>query len=196
MRKYWYLRQAAIAAAYGSVGRLAEAGPVLRSFRWPTQNIRYALRSLFRTPAFAATAVLSLAVGIGATTAMFGLVYAVLLQPLALPHPDQIVVFERTSSDGRDDGFSRAEFDALKRASTAIDLSLDRGIDNIPITILGEREYVTTDFVSGDYFRTLGLEAAARPFDRCRRRADQRAGARDRRANVAASIPRRLARDR
>src|SRR5262249_42450112 len=71
--------------------------------------------------------------------------------------PDQLVVFERTSTSGRDDGFSVTERDGLQGAGAAIDLSLARSVDNIPLTIANEREYLTTDFVTGDYFRLLGM---------------------------------------
>jgi putative ABC transport system permease protein len=64
------------------------------------RDLRYAARKLVGTPAFTATAILTLAVAIGATTAMFSIVDRVLLEPLPYPHPERLVFLESTDRDG------------------------------------------------------------------------------------------------
>ena len=66
------------------------------------QDLRHAFRQLLNAPGFALTVILTLALGIGATTAIFTLVYGVLLRPLPYPHPEQIVVMEEQVAEFRD----------------------------------------------------------------------------------------------
>src|SRR5213592_4499463 len=63
-------------------------------------DLRFAVRVLRRSPGFAATAIVTLALGIGATTAMFTLVDAVLLRPIDIPAPDRVIALEQQTSYG------------------------------------------------------------------------------------------------
>jgi predicted permease len=94
----------------------------LRLFDELGGDIRYGLRALRRNPGFAAVAVLSLALGIGATTAMFSLIYAVLLNPFPYDGADRIMNLFGITEKGADTSFTwallrKAEFDDLRLAA-------------------------------------------------------------------------------
>jgi putative ABC transport system permease protein len=65
------------------------------------QNLTHSIRTLLKNPGFTATAVLTLALGIGVTTAIFSVVYATLFEPMAYPKPDQLVVLWSKIQEGR-----------------------------------------------------------------------------------------------
>ena len=124
-------------------------------------DIRFAIRSLLRTPAFTGIAVITLALGIGATSAIFSVVYGVLLRPLPYPDSGQIVQLSQhyqqytgdMSVTYRQFEFLRDQsqpFDAVA-ASTSVGMNLFAG---------GEAERIDALRVSRDYFRVLGVQPA------------------------------------
>jgi predicted permease len=122
-------------------------------------DLRYALRSLARSPAFAAVAALTLALGIGANTAIFSVVYSVLLRPLAYRDPEQLVSVRSTfTGTGMRDVFSsQPEYQDYRAEVTALsDLAAVYPI-NINLTGLGAPQRIQAAVVSDNYFKLLGV---------------------------------------
>jgi len=125
-------------------------------------DIRYTLRALRKTPAFAATALAALALGVGANTAIFSVVNTVLLRPLAYPDADRIVLFFQTTPAGPNYGASATKFNLLRRQTTAFqDVSAYeyRGA-GLNLTGGANPEQIHGIRVSADYFRLFGAPFA------------------------------------
>ena len=155
------------------------------------QDLRYGVRLLRRSPGFTATAVLSLAIGIGASAAVFSLANTVLLRKLPVPRPDDLVVlrwfstgfpFESLSgyasqngNEGSSTSFSLAAFDAIrKETSGSLDTFGFADLYRMNVAVDGRPETEYAQVVSGNYFSTLGvLPASGRTIGA----ADDQAGA-------------------
>src|SRR6516165_11072693 len=90
-------------------------------------DLRFAARELRRRPGFALTAVLSLALGIGATSAVFSVIYAVLIDPFPYPGADRISelrLVDKSGSDQHGIGLSGAQADLLRQAKAIEDVTL------------------------------------------------------------------------
>src|SRR5215468_10940557 len=74
------------------------------------QDLRFGFRRLIKTPGFAVIAILSLALGIGANTAVFSLVNLILFRPLPVAAPGRVVAFSAVGKDGKEAGFSNPNF--------------------------------------------------------------------------------------
>jgi putative ABC transport system permease protein len=123
------------------------------------QDIRLALRGLFRARGFAIPAVLTLALGIGGTTAMYALVHGVLLRPLPFAEPDRLVVVteRRQTSSASDLPVSGHEYVAWKERNRVFsDIALIRP-GTVVLTRRGEPVSVLAASVSGEAFRMLGV---------------------------------------
>jgi putative ABC transport system permease protein len=125
------------------------------------QDLRYAARSLSRTPGFALVAVLTLALGIGASTAIFTVVNAVLLRPLPFDHPERLVMlWERPPSGDPRNVASPANFTAWKaQARSVTDLAATYQM-KMNLTGGGEPEELRAGVATDNFFRTLGVNAA------------------------------------
>jgi predicted permease len=136
------------------------------------QDLRYALRQLYKSPGFTTVAVLTLALGIGANTAIFTVVNALLLKMLPVKNPQELaVVGSPTDPNGRSNGTPRTDifshplyrelrdrnvvFAGLSAAASDHHIEVDTGQGQTP------DEKVVGRMVSGNYFTVLGLEPAA-----------------------------------
>jgi len=144
------------------------------------QDLRYALRMLRRSPGFAAAAILSIAVGIGANTAIFSMINAVLLRTLPVQRPGELVQLSTASPRGDDSNFSYPQFTQLRDASRALSslcASGGTGRMRMAVSVSGSDampESVQAERVSGNFFSTLEVEAA---LGRTLMDADDREGA-------------------
>ena len=128
------------------------------------QDLRYGIRMLARSPGFTAVAALTLAVGIGSTTAIFSVVWAVLLRPLPFAAPDRLIaIWEKTGSAGRDRSFvSPANFQDWREQAGVF--SGMAAIQFTNINLAGgsaEPEEAQLERVSPELFGMLGVRAAA-----------------------------------
>src|SRR5438067_10191069 len=129
-------------------------------------DLRLAFRTLRASPIVTAAAVLSLALGIGANTAIFSLVNGLLLRPLPVARPDLLVGVATGNEPVERSNFSYATFDQLRRHADAFDgaLAFSNCCGESTVTVGSERWSAVRLFVSGDFFSTLGLTPAAGRF--------------------------------
>src|SRR5687768_11206064 len=127
------------------------------------QDLRYSVRSLLRQPSFAITAVLTLALGIGATTAIFSVVNAVVLRPLPYAEPERIVaiqnVWMRTGQRGPT--VSGPDFDDWKRQSQSFSAMAFYVGGEVSVSVNGVADYVSVFRVTPGFFDVLGAKAVA-----------------------------------
>jgi len=120
------------------------------------QDLKHALRMFSQHRAFTAAAVAALALGIGANTAIFSVVSAVLLKPLPYPDPQNVVTFLTTSPQGSGPGASPAKFQHWREQSTVVrDVTAYRG-NVMNYTGGAAPEQLRAGQVSADYFRLFG----------------------------------------
>ncbi|HTF36942.1 MAG TPA: ABC transporter permease, partial [Blastocatellia bacterium] len=125
------------------------------------QDLRYAIRALRKNPGFATVAVLTLALGIGANTAIFSVVNAVLLRPLPYPEPGRLVMVWESEKSGDPTLVSPANFvDWLEQSETCSQIAALRGWD-ANLSGVDEPERLRGAMVTADLFTALGVAPVA-----------------------------------
>ena len=119
------------------------------------QDVRYAFRQLCKSPAFALTALLTLAVGIGADVVVFGVVNGLLLDPLPIPHPGEVYTLQHRSATDINSSYP-AYVDIRDRNRAFAGLAATR-VMRIGLEASGSAQPVWGFEVSGNYFEVLGV---------------------------------------
>jgi putative ABC transport system permease protein len=149
---------AAAMQGFGNLTRMSElAYDVRAGGRLETmwQDLRFGVRTLGRNPGFATVAIVTLALGTGATSAIFSFVQAVVLRPLPYQEPDRLLsVFEHR---GVDMGLTAPDYVDWRAAATSFEQLAASAAITANLTGRGEPERVTAVRVSGNYFDTLGV---------------------------------------
>lgn len=138
------------------------------------QDIRFGIRTLLKNPGFTAVAVLTLALGIGANTGIFSILRQVLLQRLAVQHPEQLVLLyspgprqghvssDENSKPGEEgaESFSYPMYTDLRDHNDVFSGLAAIDTTSANLTFRGQTERAQGNVVSGNYFDTLGVSAA------------------------------------
>jgi predicted permease len=167
--------EAARVAAYRSLGGVQSVKEACRDERrvaWIetlARDARYGLRILRRSPGFTTIGVLSLALGIGANTSIFQLLNALRLRPLAVERPGDLVIIDiadrgtpPSNYNGRYPDLTNPQWERLRQHAEPFDGMFVWGQASVDLAARGEQQFSEDAlWVSGGFFRTLGVRAAA-----------------------------------
>ena len=125
------------------------------------QDLRYATRTLRRAPAFAAVAIVSLALGIGANTAIFSVMDVLLLRPLAVPQADRLQMVTLAGKRGPRYSFNYPLFNLVRDRNEVFSTTFAWSTTQLQTPLNGDMLLIPAVYASGDYFRGLGAGPAA-----------------------------------
>ena len=144
----------------GGVDQVKEQVSEIRLGNWlhsVVSDCRYVVRQLGRSPGFTIISILTLALAIGANTALFSVINGVLLNPLPYPHPEQLVTLHESKPNFNTGSISYPNFlDWQKDNHTLSSLAVSRSY-SFSLTNLGEAEQIPAQFVTSDFFPILGV---------------------------------------
>ncbi|MES2692520.1 MAG: ABC transporter permease [Verrucomicrobiota bacterium] len=155
----------AAALEFGGLEQIKEECRDERRWLWLEQlgqDLRYALRQVRRSPWFSTVVVLTLALGIGASTAIFSVVNSVLLRPIPYPNSERIVAVRETRTAGRSNlPVSPANYHAWSRESEEVfEAIYAERVSGFNLTGVGEPRLVRAAADTDRYFATLGVQPA------------------------------------
>ena len=120
-------------------------------------ELRHAVRALFKRPAFTLVAIVTLALGIGANTAIFSIIDGVMLRPLPFDHPDRIVQLKERNTRGGASRVSHPNFVDWRQRATSFDGMSQYGCDTQTVLGPGEPRFAQTCAVSEGFFHVMGV---------------------------------------
>src|SRR2546428_9062618 len=124
-------------------------------------DLKFAFRQLLKNPGFAAVAALTLALGIGANTAVFSVINATLLRPFPYENPERLIILQERNAGGGLQDASYLNFADWRSQSTSFEsMAAQREGESFNLSGLGEPERLQGQIVSSNFFQTLGI----RPF--------------------------------
>ncbi|HTV57030.1 MAG TPA: ABC transporter permease, partial [Terriglobia bacterium] len=141
--------------------RAARAGRILEDF---ARDIRFAFRTLAKSPGFTTVAVLTLALGIGANTAVFSVIDAVMLRTLAVQKPDELMqvrIYDPHQGGEADPTFTNPLWEQIRDQQNVFSGVFAWADNQFDLARGGTIQPADGSFVSGDFFTTLGLRPAA-----------------------------------
>ena len=154
--------EAAERAARIEMGSIDAATEPARSYGWDAaleaflRDVRYAIRYLRKSPGFTLAAAGSLALGIGANTAIFSMVNATLIRPLPVAEPHELITVSSPSNSGV---FSYPAFDDIRRAQRCCTALAAFGGITVSLSEGESTDLVTGNIVTGNFFEVLGVRA-------------------------------------
>ena len=163
---------------FGNLGVVSEVTREMWGGAWLErlmQDVRYGARTLRRSPAFSLVAGLTLALGIGATTAMFTIVHAVLLRPLPYPQSDRLVQvsYQNPKSPYAGPGMADVDWIAIRDKLQLFDRAAALGPAVVTLTNAGDPARITGALATNELFEALGVPAVR---GRTLARADEETG--------------------
>jgi predicted permease len=151
----------AVRREFGNVGLVKETAREMwgwGSLDRLTQDLQFGLRMLAKSPGFAAVAILTLALGIGANTALFSVVNGVLFNPLPYPQPEQLVTLHESKPNFQSGSISFPNFRDWRKDNTTFSMMGISRSYSFSLTGAGEPEQVQAQFISTDFLPMLGVK--------------------------------------